>query len=119
MPEQCELACDFWPLRASAPHRRTAFAPKELARLFGQMHTAGKVDGLFLSSGIAGPPDATMERMLAAVEIPRRREGFDRHVPPQPPPGASGAAGQAAPRPARPPPLNPPGAHGTHPGPPP
>ena len=98
MTDACEHDCHFCPLRASAPRRRTAFAPTELARLFGQMHAAGKVDGLFLSSGIAGPPDATMERMLAAVELIRRREGFDGYVHLKLLPGASDAAIEAAAR---------------------
>src|SRR5436305_43989 len=98
MTDACEHDCHFCPLRASAPRRRTAFAPTELARLFGQMHAAGKVDGLFLSSGIAGPPDATMEHMLAAVELIRRREGFDGYVHLKLLPGASDAAIEAAAR---------------------
>lgn len=98
MTDSCEHDCHFCPLRASAPRRRTAFEPEELARLFGQLRDAGKVDGVFLSSAIAGTPDATMERMLAAAELMRTREGFDGYIHLKLLPGASDAAVEAAAR---------------------
>lgn len=98
MSDRCEHDCHFCPLRASAPRRRTAFAPEELARLFGQMRDAGRVDGLFLSSAVDGSPDATMERMLAAAEIIRTREGFDGYMHLKLLPGAGDATVEAAAR---------------------
>jgi predicted DNA-binding helix-hairpin-helix protein len=47
-----------------------------LARLFDQMYRAGLVRALFLSSGLGGNPVRTMDRMIAAVEIVRRRYAF-------------------------------------------
>lgn len=98
MSDRCEHDCSFCPLRASAPRRRSAFAPSELATLFTRMHTAGRVDGLFLSSAVDGSPDAAMERMLDTVEILRSRDGFDGYVHLKLLPGASDAVVEAAAR---------------------
>lgn len=98
MTDRCEHDCHFCPLRASAPRRRTAFAPEELARVFAQMRDAGRVEGLFLSSAVDGTPDATMERMLAAAEIIRTREQFDGYIHLKLLPGATDAVVEAAAR---------------------
>jgi len=98
MTDRCEHDCHFCPLRASAPRRRTAFEPEELARLFRDMHGRGIVDGLFLSSAVDGTPDATMERMLAAVEIMRTWGEFDGYIHLKLLPGVSNAAVELAAR---------------------
>ena len=98
MTDRCEHDCHFCPLRASAPRRRTGFEPEELARTFGQLRDAGRVDGLYLSSAVDGSPDRTMERMLDAVELVRAREGFDGYVHLKLLPGVSDAVVEAAAR---------------------
>ncbi len=98
MTDRCEHDCHFCPLRASAPRRRTAFEPEELATLFGDMRDRGIVDGLFLSSAVSDTPDATMERMLAAVEIIRTWGEFDGYIHLKLLPGASDAAVELAAR---------------------
>ncbi len=80
MSDRCVHDCSFCPLRASAPRRRTAFTPDELARTFTQLHSAGHVDGLYLSSAVEGTADAAMDSMLGAVERLRVRDGFDGYV---------------------------------------
>ncbi len=98
MTDRCEHDCHFCPLRSSAPRRRTAFEPEELATLFRDMRDRGIVDGLFLSSAVSGSPDATMERMLAAVEIIRTWGEFDGYIHLKLLPGASDAAVELAAR---------------------
>jgi len=98
MTDRCEHDCHFCPLRASAPRHRTGFEPAELATLFRDMHGRGIVDGLFLSSAVDGAPDATMERMLAAVEIIRTWGEFDGYIHLKLLPGASDAAVELAAR---------------------
>ena len=59
---------------------RTAFAPEELARLFMDLYQKKMVQGIFLSSGIAGNPTASMTRMIETIEILRRQYKFRDYV---------------------------------------
>jgi len=72
----CHNDCAYCAQRAGRDTRRDCFAPEELARLFDQMYKAGLVRALFLSSGLGGNAVRTMDRMIAAVEIIRRRYAF-------------------------------------------
>ena len=76
----CENDCAYCAIRASRDVRRTAFTPDELAGCFDQMHRAGLVDGLFLSSGICRHAIREMDRMIATVEIVRSRYQFEGYV---------------------------------------
>jgi predicted DNA-binding helix-hairpin-helix protein len=72
----CERDCLYCPFRAGRDFRRATFQPDELARVFFQMHSAGQVEGLFLSSGVAGGGVHTQDRLLATAEVLRRKLGF-------------------------------------------
>jgi predicted DNA-binding helix-hairpin-helix protein len=72
----CERDCLYCPFRAGRDFRRATFQPDEMAHIFVQMHAAGKVEGLFLSSGIAGGGVQTQERLLATAEFLRRKLEF-------------------------------------------
>jgi predicted DNA-binding helix-hairpin-helix protein len=76
----CENNCRYCAFRRDRDVRRAAFRPDELAGAFMELHRAGLVEGLFLSSGIARNASATTERMIATVEILRRRHGFRGYV---------------------------------------
>jgi predicted DNA-binding helix-hairpin-helix protein len=76
LDNSCHNDCAYCAQRAGRDTRRDRFTPEELARLFDQMHKAGLVRALFLSSGLGGNPVRTMDRMIAAVEIVRRRYAF-------------------------------------------
>jgi len=76
----CSLSCGYCPTFCGGKVRRVALAPEEVARTFMEAHRAGVADGLFLTSGVPGKPERAMGRMLAAVEILRRREGFEGYV---------------------------------------
>src|SRR5260370_17014057 len=45
-----------------------------------ESHRSGVAQGLFLTSGVPGRAARAVDRMLAAVEILRRREGFAGYV---------------------------------------
>jgi putative DNA modification/repair radical SAM protein len=75
---------------------RTAFKPEELAQLFMQYQQKRLVQGLFLSSGIAGNPSGTMERMIETVEILRGRYEFKGYIHFKLLPGASTSCIEAA-----------------------
>jgi len=59
-------------------------------------HRARLADGLFLTSGVPGRPTRMTDRMLAAVELLRRREGFNGYVHLKLLPGAEPAQVEAA-----------------------
>jgi predicted DNA-binding helix-hairpin-helix protein len=72
----CERNCRYCENRAGRDSGRAAFGPGELAEKFMDMHRAGLVMGLFLSSALAGGGVRTMDRMIATAEILRRRHGY-------------------------------------------
>jgi predicted DNA-binding helix-hairpin-helix protein len=57
-----------------------SFRPEELAETFHQMWRAKLVTGLFLSSGVHGNSSLTMERMISAVEILRRKYSYQDYI---------------------------------------
>jgi predicted DNA-binding helix-hairpin-helix protein len=76
----CSLSCGYCPTFCGGRVKRTALSPEEVARTFMESHRAGVAQGLFLTSGVPGRPHRAVDRMLAAVEILRRREGFTGYV---------------------------------------
>jgi len=62
-----------------------------MARRFLELHRAGRVEGLFLSSGLRGSADQSMQTMLGSAEL-IRRGGFRGYVHLKILPGASDAA---------------------------
>ncbi|HHN46310.1 MAG TPA: radical SAM protein [Planctomycetes bacterium] len=85
----CANDCRYCPLREERDIRRCALSPDETARIFMEYLRAGKVSGLFLSSGVAGGADASMERLVAAARILRKREKFRGYIHLKVLPGAS------------------------------
>ncbi|MGB9593130.1 MAG: radical SAM protein [Anaerolineae bacterium] len=76
----CENDCYYCATRRSSDVRRTAFTPDELARAFEELALRGRVQGLFLSSGVAGSATRSMDRMLATAELVRRKQGFRGYI---------------------------------------
>ena len=72
----CERNCFYCPFRAGRDFRRATFKPEEFARLFMQLHRAKFVDGLFVSSGLAGGGIRTQGQLLDTAEILRTKMGF-------------------------------------------
>jgi len=85
----CTNDCAYCVNRADRDIRRTSFSPEELARLFMQLHSRKLVQGLFLSSGVAGNASLTMESMVKTVEILRHRYKFQGYIHLKILPGAS------------------------------
>jgi len=75
----CQNDCRYCAFRSGRDFRRAHFTPDELARGFDLMWRAGVVQGLFLSSGVAGTL-RTMDEMLATVELVRHKYGFRGYV---------------------------------------
>ncbi|MGQ0603055.1 MAG: radical SAM protein [Anaerolineales bacterium] len=72
----CERNCYYCPFRAGRNFRRATFKPEEMANVYAQMHKAGMVEGMFLSSGIAGGGVRTQDRLLDTVDILRRKHEY-------------------------------------------
>ena len=94
----CSLSCGYCPTFCGGNLRRTYLAPEEVARVFMDAHRKGLADGLFLTSGVPGRGDRMTDRMLAAVELLRRREGFRGYVHLKLLPGAQAAQVEEAAR---------------------
>lgn len=60
--------------------RRTFFRPEELAALFMKFYRSGEVNGIFLSSGVMGGSEETMEEMVKTVWLLRYRYHFPGYV---------------------------------------
>ena len=76
----CKMDCYFCPNSHWVPRRRFAFKVDELARTFMDLADRHTVDGLFLSSGVAGSGSKTTERLVQVVETIRKRYGYRGYV---------------------------------------
>ena len=92
MSNVCANDCKYCPLRQERDIRRCTLSPEETARVFLGYHSRREVFGLFLSSGVAGSPDATMERLNATARILRRQHAFKGYIHLKIIPGASHSA---------------------------
>ncbi len=69
----CERNCYYCFARAGRDTPRQTFHPEELAHAFFRMYQKGAVQGILLSSGIAGGSVRTQDRLLATAEILRSK----------------------------------------------
>lgn len=76
----CERNCYYCPFRAGRDFSRVTFRPDELAALFDRLHRAGVVQGIFLSSGMAGGGVRTQDQLIATAEILRNRYRFTGYI---------------------------------------
>ena len=76
----CSLSCGYCPTYCGGKVRRVSLGPEEAAATFMEAHRAGAADGLFLTSGVPGRPRRAMDRMLATIDILRRRERFRGYI---------------------------------------
>ncbi len=88
----CTNDCKYCPLRHQQDIRRCSLDPEETVATFLDYHRQRKVFGLFLSSGVIGSPDATMERLNTTARLLRRRHQFRGYIHLKIIPGASRAA---------------------------
>jgi len=88
----CTNDCKYCPLRQERDIRRCTLSPEETARVFLDYYSQRKVFGLFLSSGVIGSADATMERLNTTARLLRRQHGFKGYIHLKVIPGASRAA---------------------------
>ena len=90
MTNVCVYDCCYCVNRASnAEAPRAAFTPRELADLTIGFYRRNYIEGLFLSSGVAGCPDRTTELMIEALRILREEYGFRGYIHTKAIPGTS------------------------------
>lgn len=76
----CERDCFYCPFRAGRDFRRATFKPDEFASLFSKMNQSGFAEGVFLSSGLAGGGVRTMDKLLDAADILRKKYQFKGYL---------------------------------------
>ncbi len=88
----CRNDCKYCPLREQMNVRRCSLRPEETAKVFLDYYNQRKVFGLFLSSGVTGSPDATMDRLNGVARLLRKKHKFRGYIHLKIIPGASDAA---------------------------
>ncbi len=92
----CANDCKYCPLRRDANIRRCTLNPDETAQIFMQYLERHDLFGLFLSSGVIGSPDQTMEQLNAVAARLRYKHRFRGYIHLKIIPGTSNAAIQEA-----------------------
>ncbi len=84
----CSYDCSYCVNRRTQQRPRASFDPRELAELTIGFYRRNYIEGLFLSSAVAGSPDATMERMIETLRILRQEYRFRGYIHAKAIPGA-------------------------------
>ena len=92
----CKNDCRYCPLREQMDVRRCSLRPEETAKIFLDYYNQRKVFGLFLSSGVLGSADATMDKLNGVARLLRKKHGFRGYIHLKIIPGASDAAVEEA-----------------------
>jgi len=97
MTTACERNCYYCPFRAGhSKTKRLTIAPDELANAFDTLQQSGKVDGLFLSSGIIKGGVTSQDKILDTADIIRNQYQYRGYIHLKIMPGAEDAQIQRA-----------------------
>ena len=80
MTNYCIYDCKYCKNRVSNDIPRAAFTPEEIAKLTMDFYRRNYIEGLFLSSGIIGNPDYTMELMYQTIFLLRHKYHFYGYI---------------------------------------
>lgn len=86
---ECVFDCKYCINRASNDVVRASFTPEEVARLTMDFYRRNYIEGLFLSSGVKGSPDETMEELIRTAELLRKKYLFQGYIHLKAIPGAA------------------------------
>ncbi|MGN0307013.1 MAG: putative DNA modification/repair radical SAM protein [Lachnospiraceae bacterium] len=89
MTNYCIYDCRYCGNRVSNDIERAAFSPEEIARLTMEFYRRNYIEGLFLSSGVIGSPDYTMELLYQTIYLLRTVHHFYGYIHVKGIPGAS------------------------------
>ncbi len=77
----CQMNCHYCPFRVGRSHmKRLTFTPDELASGLDTLQQAGKVEGMFLSSGIIKGSVTTQDKIIDTAEIVRNRYHYQGYL---------------------------------------
>lgn len=77
----CQHNCSYCPNSTMGSGSNVvSYTPDELARITLQLYRANTVEGLFLSSGVAGDETKMMEQMIEAIDILRNKHHFMGYI---------------------------------------
>jgi len=81
MTTACERDCNYCPFRAGhSKTKRVTFTPDNMATAFDTLQHAGKVDGLFLSSGIIKGSVRTQDKIIDTADIIRNKQAYKGYI---------------------------------------
>ena len=89
LTNHCIFDCAYCVSRKSNDVKRAAFTVEEVVQLTINFYRRNYIEGLFLSSGIFGSPDYTMERLVRIAKKLRTEEKFFGYIHLKTIPGAS------------------------------
>ena len=90
LSNECVFDCKYCMNRASNDIPRASFTPEELCSLTVQFYRRNYIEGLFLSSGVLGTPNYTMELFYQTLYMLRYQYRFNGYVHVKTIPGADG-----------------------------
>jgi predicted DNA-binding helix-hairpin-helix protein len=76
----CENNCFYCPMRSGRDFRRTTFQPEKFAQLVVNLTKAGLIQGVFLSSGVAGGGVRTQDQLIKTAYILRTRMNYQEYI---------------------------------------
>ncbi len=88
LTNECIYDCKYCLNRRSNDVPRAAFTPEEICDLTISFYRRNYIEGLFLSSGIIGSPDLTMELLYRTLALLRHRHHFQGYIHVKAIPGA-------------------------------
>jgi predicted DNA-binding helix-hairpin-helix protein len=81
MTTACERNCFYCPFRAGHSNtKRITISPDEMAKAFDTLQSSGKVDGMFLSSGIIRGGMTSQDKIIDTVEIIRKKYAYRGYI---------------------------------------
>jgi predicted DNA-binding helix-hairpin-helix protein len=92
----CSSDCRYCPLRQAGNVARCSLTPDEVADTFTEQLRRRWMIGIFLSSGITGNADRTMQQLIDAASLLRKKHAYRGYIHLKVIPGASRAAIDAA-----------------------
>lgn len=90
MTNECAYDCKYCINRRSNDVPRATFTPEEICTLTMEFYRRNYIEGLFLSSGIIGNPNHTMELIYRTLFLLRKKYRFNGYVHVKAIPGADG-----------------------------